>query len=393
MENETRNYSVLETETIALFTRAYGEKPEVFACAPGRVNIIGEHVDYNGGLVLPAAIEQSISMTIRRREEGVVNIRSSSSPDRFSFSTDQLDRDPEGGWSNYIRGVLFGLKEAGKAVPGFDAFYHSTLPVGSGLSSSAALEVVTAVGVLTLSGQKMDGIHIAKLCQTAEHNYAGVPCGLMDQAAVTLCRKDHLLMMNCADDTIEHIPLVAEGWKWMIINSGVSHSLADGEYAKRRSCCEAAAKVLGVKYLSDIDSTDLDKALEHKDLDDAMVGCVRHVVTENLRTKTLIAALGGSDMTLVGRMMNESHTSLRDDYRVSCAELDFIAETAQSLEGVAGCRMTGGGFGGSAIALVKEGSIARVEETISSAYKSKFVIDATIEVTRPAQGVVAYAIS
>jgi galactokinase len=372
--------------TRAEFERVWGEKPVFVAVAPGRVNVIGEHVDYNGGCVLPAAIERYMLMAVRPRDDGKVRLATSNLDERLEFDIDQLSPEGPRDWGRYVRGVMAGLKDAGFTVPGFDAYVDSTIPMGSGLSSSAALEAVSGLAGLHLCGGDMDRMQLAKLCQKAEHEYAGVPCGIMDQAAVLNCKEGHLLHLDCDKETFTHALFDAPDWRLMIISSGVSHELADGEYALRRKACHDAAEIMGVATLGEIPQADLDEILENQQLNEEMVRCVRHVVTEVDRTSRTVAALAGGDITLAGQFLNAGHASLRDDYRVSCEEIDFIAATAQKLDGVAGCRLTGGGFGGSCIALVHKDEAEAVAEKVGHAYDEKFGHPPGIFLTAPAQG-------
>ena len=368
-------------------------RPDVLAVAPGRVNVIGEHVDYNGGWVLPAAIERRVCLALKRRDDGMVVLHSLNMGDEPpAFAVTDLAKSKARCWSNYVKGVLAGLKEKGIATPGFEACISSDIPIGGGLSSSAALEAVFGIALLKLVEVEMDGLELARLCQKAEHEYAGVPCGLMDQAAVILCKEGHLLKLDCKDDSFEHALFDDPSKALLIINSGVAHELADGEYGKRRAACHKAADILGVETLSEIGIQALDAALSDERLNEEMVRCVRHVVTENDRTAKLVKALAERDYATAGQMLNASHASLSADYRVSCAELDFIAETAQALEGVVGCRMTGGGFGGSAIALVERAQVDTVTAAIQEAYRAEFGREAMVFGTRPAAGAKAWSL-
>jgi len=364
------------------FHRAFGHSALLTVSAPGRVNVIGEHVDYNGGWVLPAAIERYLIIAVRPRKDGIVRLGSQTQSGLIEFPLSAIGKRDSRNWDRYVRGVMVGLERAGQPLLGYDAFVVSSIPVGGGLSSSAALEAATGLAVLTLGAGKMDRLLLAKLCQRAEHDYAGVPCGLMDQAAVLCCEEDHLLYLDCATETYIQTPFRLSGWNLMIINSGVAHELASGEYAQRRAACEAAAKFFRVKSLRDLQSRDID----YSSLDEVSRRCVHHVVTENERTRGVVQALSNGDVTTAGRLLNESHVSLRDDYRVSCPELDLIAATAQRQEGVAGCRMTGGGFGGSAVALVHDDAIKSVSTAISREFVTHFGRPPAMFVTRPAAG-------
>jgi galactokinase len=354
------------------FELLYARPPAFLAIAPGRVNVIGEHVDYNGGWVLPAAIDRCLIMAVAPRTDHRVRLASADVGGVIEFSGEDLAPGLTQDWSRYVRGVLAGLARAGHVVPGFDACLASTIPVGGGLSSSAALEAATGLASLALGGASMEPFALAKLCQQAEHDYAGVPCGIMDQAAVLCCEPGHLLLLDCAAETFVHTPLADDEWGLLIINSGVSHELASGEYAQRRAACEQAARRLGVPSLRHIAPGDLGAALGLPGLSDEMRRCVRHVVTENDRTHQCVAALKAGNFLTAGRHLNASHASLRDDYRVSCTELDFIAETAQRESAVAGCRMTGGGFGGSCVALVRQDGAAAVMQSVGDAFHARF---------------------
>lgn len=361
--------------------------PEVCARAPGRVNVIGEHIDYNGGLVLPAAIDRWTSIALRRREDGQITLRSTHDGLKVvSFQAKELGKLPEKCWSNYVRGVLAGLADAGVEIPGFDMVVDSTVPIGGGLSSSAALEAVTGRALLALLGKEMSKLDLARLCQKAEHVYANVPCGLMDQAAVILCEQGKLLLLDCEDESVSYADFNDPDWGLLIINSCVSHELSDGGYARRRDVCHAAAAKLGVKTLREVKIEDLDTTLALDWMDEETRRYVRHVVTEIDRTLEAVDVLGKRDYARAGELLNASHASLRDDYRVSCVELDFIAKTAQALDGVAGCRITGGGFGGSAIALVRRDCADTVSRVVSEAYSKEFGIEAKIFETRPMGG-------
>ena len=375
-------------ESLALeFTASGLGKPDLIAWAPGRVNVIGEHVDYNGGWVLPAAINRWTMLAIRKREDGQVNLRTRfPNAGSVSFHISKLEKNASQCWSNYAKGVMAGLRNRGIDLPGFDALVSSSIPIGAGLSSSAALEAVFGKALLKLVGARMAGLDLAKLCQRAEHDYAGVPCGLMDQAAVILCKKGNLLLLDCENESYEHVPFDGPHWGLLIINSGVTHELADSEYAKRRAACHQAAEMIGVPSLRHIESADLNRALGMLSDDDEMTRCVRHVVTENDRTRSLVTALQTGNCEEAGKLMNGSHTSLSADYRVSCEELDFIARSVQSMEGVAGCRMTGGGFGGSAIALAQVDRFDEIGTRISAAYKKRFGREPGIFSTRPEGG-------
>lgn len=375
-------------KTADAFHQRFQLPARAVAAAPGRVNIIGEHVDYNGGWVLPAAIERWIVAAAAPRDDGVVALHDARTGESAHFNVEELSRTPQRSWSNYVRGVLAGFSVLDLRTRGFSLTISSTIPLGGGLSSSAALEAVIARILCQLFGWEIHSLKLAKLCQKAEHEYAGVPCGLMDQAAVLMSREAHLLLLDCTSDAVSYVPFSNPDWQIVIINSGVAHELADGEYAKRRAACHQAATALGVKSLRELDSSCLPRAA--RILNDEMNRCVRHVVTENQRTLETVAALTQDDLPQVARLLNASHASLRDDFRVSCAELDLIAAIAQRIEGVAGCRMTGGGFGGSAVALVHSAVVESASATISAAFAAQFGRPPAIFSTRPAAGAAAW---
>lgn len=381
----------LQSRVADEFTLIYGSPPTHFISSPGRVNVIGEHVDYNGGQVLPAAINRWICAAVRPRTNGHISLSDARQGVSGSFRIDALARDPAGGWLNYAKGVIAGLAMRGVPISGFDLTFASTIPVGGGLSSSAALEATIALAAITLANVAIDRLELARICQQAEHDYANVPCGLMDQAAVLLSREDHLLLLDCETQKFSHCPWSDPTWSLMIVNSGVAHELASGEYRQRREACERAAKILGVSSLRHVEYERLSAALAHPALDENARKCVRHVVTEIRRTTETVEALRRSDYFRAGELLRESHASLRFDYRVSCDELDLIAETANAVDGVAGCRMTGGGFGGSAIALVRTDAIDRVRESVQGAFEKKFSRVPAIFSSRPVAGARAWA--
>ena len=354
------------------FEVLYGRAPSLLAVAPGRVNVIGEHVDYSGGLVLPAAIDRCLLLAVAPRADDRVRLATADFEGVLEFDGKDLAPTPAKDWSRYVRGVMAGLAGAGHVVPGFDACVASTIPVGGGLSSSAALEAATGLAGLALSGSEMPRFTLAKLCQQAEHVYAGVPCGIMDQAAVLCCEAGQLLLLDCESETFVQTPLPTEEWSLLIINWGVAHELASGEYAQRRAACEQAARRLRVPLLRHVGLNDLEAALANSGLTDEMRRCLRHVATENDRTLRFVAALKARDFATAGRLLNQSHASLRDDYRVSCEELDLIADVTQRQAAVAGCRMTGGGFGGSCVALVRKAEAETVMRQTGDAFAARY---------------------
>jgi galactokinase len=331
----------------------FGVEPVASARAPGRVNLIGDHIDYCGGTVLPMALDLCCHAVVLPNQttpdacliSTTLDDRTASIPlDRPLTSCDPF---PVGSWASYAAGVLAGLAERAPldALAGARIHIHSDVPPGAGLSSSAAMEVAIARAAAIACNIPIDGLELARLCQSAEHAFAGVPCGLMDQAAAVLARPGSALAFDCAAETHTHVPL-PEGLELLVIDSGVRHALADGSYAERRRWCERAALALGTPYLAHADASDLSA------LDPQAARAARHVTSEHRRTLDAIAALRAGDLPAFGHLLSASHASLRDVYQVSCQEVDRLVEALQSTKGVLGARMTGGGFGGCVIAAI-----------------------------------------
>lgn len=375
----------------AQFTKVYGRDPRWLVAAPGRVNVIGEHTDYNDGFVLPMAIERYAVIAAAPAPGGEARAQLRSTDSKAEPVFIHLDGPvkpfAKGTWANYAAGVLAGFHERGIAFGGFDALVHSTVPLGGGLSSSAALEVATATLLEAMAGKKLDPVEKALLCQWAEHKYAGVPCGIMDQFISVMGQKDHLLLLDCRSRQTELVPMSDAAVELLVTNTNVKHELGSGEYAKRRAQCEAAAKILGVASLREAAMPALEKAKGK--MDDVVFRRARHVIGEIERTPLAARAIQAARWAGAGKLMYDSHASLRDDYEVSCAELDVVVEIARNIGetgGVYGCRMTGGGFGGCAVALVKTSAVAALMQTMADEYRKKTGIEATLFVSRPAAG-------
>jgi galactokinase len=290
-------------------------------------------------------------------------------------------------WSNYVRGVIAGFQNRGVKIPPLDVALASTVPLGGGLSSSAALEVCTATLIEAATGKKIDPVEKALLCQKAEHEFAGVPCGIMDQFISVMARPDHLLLLDCRSRKTELVPMSDPAVSLLIVNTNVRHELTGGGYAQRRLQCETAAKILGVPALRDATPEMLERAKDK--MDEIIFRRARHVIGEITRTVQAAEGVRSSNWPGVGRLMYASHASLRDDYDVSCAELDAVVEIAGDIGvkgGIYGCRMTGGGFGGCAVALVKTELVEAISKKIAADYKRKAKMEATIFVSRPAAG-------
>lgn len=319
--------------------------------APGRVNLIGEHTDYNRGWVLPIAIERGLRMQVSRRSDRQGRLHSGTEREPVCVELDATILPGPVPWGRYVEGVLAGYQALGWKIPGFAARVSGDLPAGGGLSSSAALELATATAIETLCGRTLPTVERALLCQRAEHEFAGVPCGIMDQFAISLAQPDTALLLDCNSLQINGVKLDRRVVSVLVVHSGVKHALADGEYAKRRNECENAARLLGVNSLRNV--SDIPWQAGESQLPAPLRKRVRHVLSENERTLGFAAALKDSDWETAGRLMYASHESLAADYEVSCPELDALVEIARTVPGVFGCRMTGGGFGGCVVALVR----------------------------------------
>jgi galactokinase len=381
----------LSESTAAQFAKIYGRSPRWIAAAPGRVNVIGEHTDYNDGFVLPMAIER-YTVIAADPSAGVaprVQLRSTAAnggPVVIDL-TKPLRPFAGGAWANYPAGVLAGFVARGISPGGFDALIQSTVPLGGGLSSSAALEVATATLLEAMTGRTLDPVEKALLCQQAEHQYAGVPCGIMDQFISVMGRKDQLLLLDCRSRRTELVPMSDPSVALLVTNTNVKHELGSGQYAGRRAQCGAAAKALGVSSLRDATTVMLEQAKSR--MEEVVFRRARHVIGEIGRTTQAAREIRASNWTGAGELMYASHYSLRDDYEVSCAELDAVVEIARGIGakgGVYGCRMTGGGFGGCTVALVKTDAVDSITKKIAGDYRRKTGIEAALFVSRPAAG-------
>ncbi|MEU1853586.1 galactokinase [Streptomyces sp. NPDC019990] len=359
-------------ETVAArFSELYGAEPHGVWAAPGRVNLIGEHTDYNDGFVMPFALPHTAVAAVSRREDGVLRLHSADVEGGVSeLRVDDLAPESDKNWTAYPAGVVWALREAGHAVTGADIHLSSAVPSGAGLSSSAALEVVVALALNDLFALGLRGWQLARLCQRAENVYVGAPVGIMDQTASACCEEGHALFLDTRDLSQKQIPfdLAAEGMRLLVVDTQVKHSHSEGEYGKRRAGCEKGAALLGVNALRDIAYDDLDAALARLGDDEEVRRLVRHVVTEDQRVERVVSLLeSGGDTRAIGPILVEGHASLRDDFRISCPELDLVVDTALA-SGALGARMTGGGFGGSAIVLAEEGDVDAITKAVTEAF-------------------------
>ncbi|MFD7935192.1 galactokinase [Streptomyces sp. NPDC048253] len=353
------------------FVRLYGAEPEGVWAAPGRVNLIGEHTDYNDGFVMPFALPHIAVAAVARRTDGVLRLHSADLDSGVAeLRLDELTPESDDAWTAYPAGVVWALREAGHAVTGADIHLSSTVPSGAGLSSSAAIEVVVALALNDLYDLGLQGWQLARLCQRAENVYVGAPTGIMDQTASACCEAGHALFLDTRDLSQKQIPLdlAAEGLRLLVVDTQVTHAHSGGEYGKRRAGCEKGAALLGVDALRDIAYADLDAALARLGDEEEVRRLVRHVVTEDQRVEQVVALLeSGGDTRAVGPVLTAGHASLRDDFRVSCAELDLVVDTALA-HGALGARMTGGGFGGSAIVLAEATDVETLTKAVEEAF-------------------------
>lgn len=366
---------------VRLFRQEFGSEPRVLVRAPGRVNLIGEHTDYNDGFVLPAAIDRDLCIALRPRSDLHVDARSEGR-EGSTFWLGHFERRVEG-WGEYVQGVAWALSESGRRLVGWDGVLASDIPVGAGLSSSAALELATARAFEATSGFAWDPTEIANLCRRAENVWVGVASGPMDQLASARGRPGHAILLDCRSLDFEWVP-IPEGVEMVVLDTGTRRALEASAYNERRRECDAATRALGASSLRDVSETDL---YSHRSrLPETLGRRARHVVTENARTIAAAAAMRAGDAESVGRLMNESHRSLRDDFDVSSVALDAIVEAAWAAEGCHGARLTGGGFAGCAVALVERSATAGFEKTVAGGYARSTGRTCTTYVCRASEG-------
>ncbi|MDR6637526.1 galactokinase [Paenarthrobacter nitroguajacolicus] len=382
------------TDTSALasrFQEVFGAAPDGVWQAPGRVNLIGEHTDYNEGFVLPFAIDKTAKVAMRVRADSTVRLLSTfGGHGLVEADINALEPGSGEGWSRYPLGVAWALQERDVTVPGFDLLLDSDVPLGAGLSSSHAIEcaVITALNDLTGSGFAAEELVLAT--QRAENVFVGAPTGIMDQSASLRGAKGHAVFLDCRDQHVELVPFDAEasGLVLLVIDTKVSHSHADGGYASRRASCELGAEILGVKALRDVGVERLEEASGL--LDETTLRRVRHVVTENDRVLQTVEILGTQGPASIGALLDASHVSMRDDFEISCPELDLAVDTSRSA-GAIGARMTGGGFGGSAIALTPVGQEQQVRDAVVRSFADAGFTAPDIFTVTPAAGALRLA--
>ncbi|MBD1543283.1 galactokinase [Arthrobacter sp. IA7] len=379
------------TDLEARFSAAFGRQPDGVWQAPGRVNLIGEHTDYNEGFVLPFAIDRTARVAVGVRPDSTIRLLSTYGDQGITTAdTSSLSGPAARGWTKYPLGVIWSLQQRGIDVPGLDLLLDSDVPLGAGLSSSHAIEcaVISALNDLTGAGLAPEDMVLAT--QRAENDFVGAPTGIMDQSASLRGSKGHAVFLDCRDQSVQLVPFEAEaaGLVLLVIDTKVSHSHADGGYASRRASCELGAEVLGVKALRDVTPGDLEEASGL--LDEVTFRRVRHVVTENDRVLQTVELLGQQGPSAIGGLLDASHASMRDDFEISCAELDLAVEASRT-NGAIGARMTGGGFGGAAIALTPVSEEQQVRAAVVRAFSKAGYTAPDIFTVTPAAGAMRLA--
>ena len=379
--------AALASSTARIFRNHFKSAPRWVASAPGRVNLIGEHTDYNDGFVFPMALERYTVIAAAPNGTNRITLTSATTKGAATIDLSKPIKRGEPSWANYVKGVIVGFQRLGARIPGFNAHIASTVPLGGGVSSSAALEVATATLMEAITGKKLTHVQKGLLCQKAEHEFALMPCGIMDQFISVMGQKDYVLLLDCQSRKTQLVPMKSRAVAILVINTNVKHELTGSEYPDRRRQCEQAAKVLGFKSLRSCTLADINAAPSK--MSNLVFRRSRHVVTEIERTTTAAKAFAKGDWKTAGELMYASHGSLRGDYEVSCPELDDVVEIAHGIGlkgGVYGCRMTGGGFGGCCVALVQASKVKAIAEKVAKVYKSKTGITPTLFVSRPGQG-------
>lgn len=372
----------------AEFQTRYGGEPTIVR-APGRVNLIGEHTDYNDGFVLPIAIDFDVRFAVARRNDRLVRLYSVNFDEEITFDLDDLKPDEHAHWNNYVRGMAAELLARGSLLHGMDGVIEGNVPLASGLSSSAAMEVAAGMAFCTVSMVVVEPREMALLAQAAENNFMGVRVGIMDQFISRLGHPDHALFLDCRSLDYELVPVPGDEYCFVVANSRQSRELAGSAYNERRAQCEAAVEVVRrhkphVRALREVTVADLERYGD--ELDPVVCRRAHHVVTENCRTQQAVHALKSGDLVQFGKLMNDSHDSLRDDYEVSSAALDALVEAARKVDGCLGSRLTGAGFGGCTVSLVRHDRVEVFQRQVGEAYRAACGVEAEFYVTRPAAG-------
>ncbi len=369
----------LATRVTDSFRDTWETNPDFVSIAPGRVNLIGEHTDYSGGFVLPAAIDRHIVVAVKRTNGSEVTGHSVDFNTRAECPVGYYNPEHPVEWFRYVAGVLSELESAGYSVPGFCFSAGGNIPIGAGLASSAALEMAALTAMEGMLGFKMDDREAALLCQRAENNFVGMNCGIMDQLISRKGQRDHALLIDCTDLSSELVGANLPGYSWLVIDSGKRRGLLDSEYNLRRSECEQALGIArnhypdrGIRNLRDISKEALPEL--KRVCDDNVYRRLRHVVTENERVLKTVDALHRRDTDKIGYLLYQSHESLRDDFEVSCAELDSIVKTLSQTAGVSGARLTGAGFGGAVVTLVRTDAVPAIASAVEKISVEAFPI-------------------
>jgi galactokinase len=353
-----------------IFVEKYNREPLIVR-SPGRINLIGEHTDYNGGYVLPAAIDKAVYMAVSLRDDNEIHLTAYDLNEIFSISIDDLKPIGDISWPNYILGAAAQFKENGKLIKGFNAILSSDIPIGAGLSSSAAVECSVVFALNELLQTRIEKIEMVKMAQRAEHEYAGVKCGIMDQFASMFGKKEHVLRLDCRSLQYEYFPLRMEGLKIILLDTGVKHSLASSEYNVRREQCEEGVAMIQKKYadVKSLRDTDIKMIKECVDASSLIYRRCKFIVEESMRLLQACEALAVNDIETFGKKMYATHEGLSKEYEVSCPELDFLVNTVKDDTGVIGARMMGGGFGGCTINLVREEAVDNLIQRVTPLYE------------------------
>lgn len=372
---------------VETYTQQFGRSPELVVSAPGRVNVIGEHTDYNDGFVLPMAIDRRVAIGGQRRGDDQVRLYSANFREMADCSVTSLHKEQN--WADYVKGVIDEFRKAGHAVSGFDAVIYGDVPRGSGLSSSAAIEVATAFWLAHIQKIDMTPEAMAKLCQRAENRFVGMNCGIMDQFISRLGKENSVLYIDCRDLRYQQIPFDLPGYTVVICNSNVDRKLVNSAYNERRSQCEEGVRILQTQFenisaLRDVSVAQLEQC--ESLFPPIVYRRCKHIVTENARVTAAVAALRQGDFAQLGQLLNQSHDSLRDDFAVSCRELDLLVDIARSIPGTLGARMTGAGFGGCTISLVRESNLEQFQTRLRDEYGKRAGILADIYVSKAEDG-------
>lgn len=372
----------LKQRVVAAFETEFGAPPQFLVRAPGRVNLIGEHTDYNDGFVLPMAIDRFVWIALESRPDTQVEVKSLDFTSTQAFDLSDYSSD-ESQWSEYVKGMAWAMQQAGHSLRGWQGVMSGDIPIGAGLSSSAALELATARAFAAVSNIAWNPIEMALLGQKAENQWVGVNCGIMDQMISAAGKNDHALLIDCRSLDTEVVALPSQS-NVVVLDTATRRGLVDSAYNERRSQCEEAAAYFGAKALRDVSLQELEAGASG--LDSMTLRRARHVITENQRTLAAVAAMRRDDVQTLGGLMNASHASLRDDFEVSSGELNLMVDLAQSLDDCYGARMTGAGFGGCAVALVKSDSVKTFATAVTRHYRQQTRLEPGVYICQATNG-------